>query len=50
MAFGRLEHWTIPKDNVVVFIVQEFYASLWDHESRNTVGHIWDIVLVRGKE
>ncbi|MBA0878586.1 hypothetical protein Goshw_013236, partial [Gossypium schwendimanii] len=31
-------------------IVQEFYASLWDHESRNTEGCIWDMVLVRGKE
>ncbi|MBA0568688.1 hypothetical protein Golob_006161, partial [Gossypium lobatum] len=42
--------WTIPKDNVGVSFVQEFYASLRDQESRNTVGHMWDIVLVRRKE
>ncbi|MBA0697825.1 hypothetical protein Goari_021349, partial [Gossypium aridum] len=31
-------------------IVQEFYASLRDRESRNTKGCMWDMVLVRGKE
>ncbi|MBA0761458.1 hypothetical protein Gotri_024106 [Gossypium trilobum] len=40
----------ILKDNVVVSIVQEFYASLWDQESRNIECHMWDIVLVRWKE
>ncbi|MFQ6624184.1 hypothetical protein Gotur_003343, partial [Gossypium turneri] len=40
----------ILKDNVVVSIVQEFYASLWDQESRNIECHMWDIVPVRGKE
>ncbi|KAH1031615.1 hypothetical protein J1N35_043789 [Gossypium stocksii] len=40
----------IPKDNVVVPVVQEFYTSLWDHESRNTKRHKWDTVLMRGKE
>ncbi|KAH1121907.1 hypothetical protein J1N35_005067 [Gossypium stocksii] len=45
------EHfWMIPKENDVVPIVQEFYASLQDHDSRNTEGRIWDMVLVRGKE
>ncbi|KAG8473207.1 hypothetical protein CXB51_035129 [Gossypium anomalum] len=42
--------WTILKDNVVVPVVQEFYASLRDQESRNIEGHIWDTVPVRGKE
>ncbi|MBA0803424.1 hypothetical protein Gohar_013634, partial [Gossypium harknessii] len=37
-------------DNAVILIVQEFYVSLQDHESRITEGHIWDTVLVRGKE
>ncbi|MBA0881812.1 hypothetical protein Goshw_028509 [Gossypium schwendimanii] len=41
---------TIPKDNVVVPIVQEFYASLQDLESRNTNGHMEDIVPLRGKK
>ncbi|MBA0699214.1 hypothetical protein Goari_000869, partial [Gossypium aridum] len=40
----------IPKENVMVPIVQEFYASLRDHESRNTEGCMWDMVLVQGKE
>ncbi|MBA0727533.1 hypothetical protein Golax_000512 [Gossypium laxum] len=40
----------IPKDRVVVPIVKEFYASLWDHETRNIECHIWELVLVRGKE
>ncbi|MBA0681847.1 hypothetical protein Goari_023620, partial [Gossypium aridum] len=40
----------IPKDNVVVPVVQEFYTSLRDEESRNTEGRIWDMVLVWGKE
>ncbi|MBA0761181.1 hypothetical protein Gotri_023862 [Gossypium trilobum] len=39
----------IPKDSVVVPVVHEFYATLRDQESRNTEGHIWDIVLVRRK-
>ncbi|MBA0643940.1 hypothetical protein Goklo_028182 [Gossypium klotzschianum] len=34
----------------MVSIVQEFYASLWDKESRNIECHMWDIVPVRGKE
>ncbi|KAH1073343.1 hypothetical protein J1N35_025671 [Gossypium stocksii] len=34
----------------MVPMVQEFYASLQDQEPRNTEGHIWDIVSVRGKE
>ncbi|KAH1129586.1 hypothetical protein J1N35_000964, partial [Gossypium stocksii] len=29
---------------------EEFYVSLWDQESKNAKGHIWDIVPVRGKE
>ncbi|MBA0860762.1 hypothetical protein Goshw_020986, partial [Gossypium schwendimanii] len=40
----------ILKENAVVPIIQEFYASLWDQEFRNTEGHMWDMVLVRGKE
>ncbi|MBA0788745.1 hypothetical protein Gotri_027985 [Gossypium trilobum] len=40
----------IPKENVVVPIVQKFYASLQDQESRNIEGLMWDMVLVRGKE
>ncbi|MBA0789315.1 hypothetical protein Gotri_026034 [Gossypium trilobum] len=40
----------IQKDNVVVSIVQEFYASLRHYKSRNTEGHMWDIVPERGKE
>ncbi|MBA0861808.1 hypothetical protein Goshw_001132 [Gossypium schwendimanii] len=42
--------WTILKDNTVAPIFQEFYASLRDHEFRNNEGHIWDTILVRGKE
>ncbi|MBA0759660.1 hypothetical protein Gotri_022512 [Gossypium trilobum] len=42
--------WTIPKDKDVFPFVQEFYASLRDLESRNTEGHMGDIVPVRGKE
>ncbi|MBA0879255.1 hypothetical protein Goshw_030196 [Gossypium schwendimanii] len=38
--------WTIPKDNAVVPIVQEFYTFLWDHEFGTTECHIWDTVLV----
>ncbi|KAK5771359.1 hypothetical protein PVK06_047559 [Gossypium arboreum] len=37
-------------DNVVDLVVQEFYTSLRDHKSGNTKDHIWDTVLVRGKE
>ncbi|MBA0566774.1 hypothetical protein Golob_011559 [Gossypium lobatum] len=40
----------IPKDVVVVPVVQEFYTSLWDQGFRNTKGHMWDTVLMRGKE
>ncbi|MBA0853634.1 hypothetical protein Goshw_020118 [Gossypium schwendimanii] len=40
----------IPKDNVVVPIIQEFYASLRDQESRNIEGRTWDMVLVWGKK
>ncbi|MBA0686983.1 hypothetical protein Goari_014546, partial [Gossypium aridum] len=40
----------ILKENAVAPIIQEFYASLWDQEFRNTEGHMWDMVLVRGKE
>ncbi|MBA0761311.1 hypothetical protein Gotri_023981 [Gossypium trilobum] len=40
----------IPKDIFVVLVVQEFYASLRDQESRNNEGHMWETVLVRGKE
>ncbi|MBA0789647.1 hypothetical protein Gotri_028142 [Gossypium trilobum] len=40
----------VPKDIVVVLVIQEFYASLLDQESRNTEGHMWEIVLVCGKE
>ncbi|MBA0781708.1 hypothetical protein Gotri_002602 [Gossypium trilobum] len=35
--------WTIPNYNVVVPVVQEFYASLWDQLFRNTEDHMWDI-------
>ncbi|MBA0786484.1 hypothetical protein Gotri_025459 [Gossypium trilobum] len=42
--------WTIPKDNSLFLIVQEFYASPRYHESRNIEGHIWDTILVRRKE
>ncbi|MBA0788595.1 hypothetical protein Gotri_028083 [Gossypium trilobum] len=28
----------IPKDSAVVPVVQEFYASLWDQESRKVEG------------
>ncbi|MBA0823355.1 hypothetical protein Goarm_020092 [Gossypium armourianum] len=42
--------WTIPQDKDVVPFVQEFYASLRDLKSRNTEGHMGDIVPVRGKE
>ncbi|MBA0766830.1 hypothetical protein Gotri_015833 [Gossypium trilobum] len=40
----------IPKDNVVVPVVQEFYASLRDQEFGNTEGHMWELVPVRGME
>ncbi|MBA0681846.1 hypothetical protein Goari_023619 [Gossypium aridum] len=40
----------ILKDTVVVPIIQEFYASLRDQESRNTKGCMWDMVLVLGKK
>ncbi|MBA0839369.1 hypothetical protein Goarm_005105 [Gossypium armourianum] len=36
----------IPKDNVVVPVVQEFYTSLRDQESRNTEGCMWDMASV----
>ncbi|MBA0826302.1 hypothetical protein Goarm_011167, partial [Gossypium armourianum] len=48
VRYHRWEHfWTISKDNVVVSVVQEFYASLWDQESKNTKGHMSDIVYVQ---
>ncbi|MBA0880967.1 hypothetical protein Goshw_011411, partial [Gossypium schwendimanii] len=51
VRYHRWEHlWTIPKDNVVVPIIKEFYASLQDQESRNIERHMWDMVLVWGKE
>ncbi|MBA0613272.1 hypothetical protein Godav_013742 [Gossypium davidsonii] len=40
--------WIISKGIAVVPIVQEFYASLLDHESRNNDDHIWDTAFVRG--
>ncbi|MBA0879828.1 hypothetical protein Goshw_029635, partial [Gossypium schwendimanii] len=40
----------ILKENVVVPMAQEFYVSLRDHESRNTKGRMWDMVLVRGQK
>ncbi|MBA0646330.1 hypothetical protein Goklo_014303 [Gossypium klotzschianum] len=49
VRYHRWEHfWTIPKDFTVVLIVQKFYTSLRDHESRNTDDHIRDIVSMRG--
>ncbi|MBA0850134.1 hypothetical protein Goshw_025732, partial [Gossypium schwendimanii] len=42
--------WTIPMDNALFLVVQEFYASPRYHEPRNTEGHIWDTILVRKKE
>ncbi|MBA0730646.1 hypothetical protein Golax_026020 [Gossypium laxum] len=54
MTFSQIswwEHfWTIHKDITRVLVVQEFYASLQDHETRNTEGHLWESILVRGKE
>ncbi|KAK5842570.1 hypothetical protein PVK06_004943 [Gossypium arboreum] len=51
VRYHRREHfWTISKDNVVVPIIQKFYASLRDQKSRNTKGRIWDMVLVWEKE
>ncbi|KAK5771871.1 hypothetical protein PVK06_048125 [Gossypium arboreum] len=51
VRYHRWEHyWMFPKKNVVVPIVQDFYASLRDHKSRNTEGCMWDMVLVRGKK
>ncbi|MBA0766831.1 hypothetical protein Gotri_015833 [Gossypium trilobum] len=35
----------IPKDNVVVPVVQEFYASLRDQEFGNTEGHMWELYI-----
>ncbi|MBA0620499.1 hypothetical protein Godav_006206 [Gossypium davidsonii] len=40
----------IPKDFAMVLIVQEFYASLQDDESRKVEGRTWETILVRGKE
>ncbi|MBA0869153.1 hypothetical protein Goshw_023796 [Gossypium schwendimanii] len=46
VRYHRWEHfWTISKDMVVVPIVQEFYTSLRDRESRNTNDHIWDTIF-----
>ncbi|MFQ6640956.1 hypothetical protein Gotur_014547, partial [Gossypium turneri] len=51
VRYHRWEHfWTILKDSDVVSIVQEFYASLRDNESRNIEGHMWEMVPVQGKE
>ncbi|MBA0763651.1 hypothetical protein Gotri_013077, partial [Gossypium trilobum] len=32
----------IPKDSIVVHMVQEFYASLWDQESRKAKRRSWE--------
>ncbi|KAK5843136.1 hypothetical protein PVK06_005578 [Gossypium arboreum] len=42
--------WTIPKDIVVVLVVQGFYASLRDQESKSIESHMWETVPVQGKE
>ncbi|MBA0755156.1 hypothetical protein Gogos_020471 [Gossypium gossypioides] len=39
-----------PKDSVVVSVVQEFYASFRDEESRRPKGAKWERIPVRGKE
>ncbi|MBA0634776.1 hypothetical protein Godav_024402 [Gossypium davidsonii] len=45
VRYHKWEHfWTIPKNHAVVLVVQEFYASLRDQESRNSEGQLWDIV------
>ncbi|MBA0692680.1 hypothetical protein Goari_010217 [Gossypium aridum] len=35
----------IPKDSIVVPVVQEIYASLPDQESRRTEGTIWEMEI-----
>ncbi|MBA0696460.1 hypothetical protein Goari_003011 [Gossypium aridum] len=43
VRYHRWEHfWMISKDIVVVFVIQEFYASLRDQESRSSEGHMWE--------
>ncbi|MBA0694248.1 hypothetical protein Goari_004564 [Gossypium aridum] len=50
VRYHRWEHFCmIPKESAVVPIVQEFYESLRDQESKRTEGS-WETVLVRGKE
>ncbi|MBA0553934.1 hypothetical protein Golob_013073, partial [Gossypium lobatum] len=44
VRYHKWEHFLmIPKNNVVVPIIQEFYASLHDQESRNIEGRMWDM-------
>ncbi|MBA0573508.1 hypothetical protein Golob_000780, partial [Gossypium lobatum] len=51
VGYHRWEHfWTIPKNNVVVPFVQEFYASLQYQEFRNAKSHMWELVPVRREE
>ncbi|MBA0783128.1 hypothetical protein Gotri_000896 [Gossypium trilobum] len=51
VGYHRWENfWTIPKSNVVVPFVQEFYASLQDEEFGNAESHMWELVPVRREE
>ncbi|MFQ6649944.1 hypothetical protein Gotur_023121 [Gossypium turneri] len=51
VGYHRWEHFrTIPKNNVVVPFVQEFYASLQDQEFRNAESHMWELAPVRREE
>ncbi|MBA0781903.1 hypothetical protein Gotri_002784 [Gossypium trilobum] len=42
--------YVIPKDSVVVPVVQEFYASLKDQESRRLEGTTWETISIQGKK
>lgn len=37
-----------PKENIVIPVVQEFYASFKDQEMRNAA--IWETITVQGKQ
>ncbi|MBA0838033.1 hypothetical protein Goarm_010131, partial [Gossypium armourianum] len=46
--YHRWEHFrTVPKENIVIPLVQEFYAALRDEETRRPFGVMWKMVTVQ---
>ncbi|MBA0791072.1 hypothetical protein Gohar_015672 [Gossypium harknessii] len=51
VKYHRWERFCVtPKENTVIPVVQEFYASFRDQEMRKMQGEIWDTITVRGEE